>query len=41
MKDDDKNSCSKAGQIESSNDKINDEAAYLITNCQSNNTIFK
>ena len=37
----DKNSCSKVGQIEGSNDKMNDVVALLITNCQSNNTISK
>ena len=41
LKKDYKNSCSKARQIEGSNDKTNDEIALLITYCQSNNTISK
>ena len=41
LKKDDKNSCSKARQIEGSNDKTNDDVALLIANCQSNNTISK
>ena len=41
MKKDDKNICSKAGQIKGCNNTINDEVALLITNCQSYNTISK
>ena len=41
LKKDDKNSCSKARQINGSNGKTNDEVALVITNCQSSNTISK
>ena len=41
LKKDDKNSCSKARQIEGSNDKTNGVVALLIANCQSNNTTSK
>ena len=41
LKKDYKNSCSKARQIEGSNDKTCDEVALLITYCQSNSTTSK
>ena len=41
LKKGNKNSCSKARQIKGSNDKTKDEVAFLINNCQSNNTLSK